>query len=183
MVIKNPNASEYLAPLKKLLPQGAYWEKLLEDEDSDIALICKARTHELAQFRSRMNALQKESFPNDASETLGDWERVYFGHENDGLGLEQRRTLLCVQKAGGINIAILRTIAEAYGGSISKVAIPYAPAAFGYAQFGLSCMASIAGMWVVLIHCSVREDERNNFEAAIANALLANQTVFFIYGE
>ena len=62
MVIKNPDAAEYIEPLKKLFPQGEYWDKLLSDEASDISLVCKVRAENLAEFKARMNQLQRETF-------------------------------------------------------------------------------------------------------------------------
>ncbi len=183
MVIKNPDAAEYIEPLKKLFPQGEYWDKLLSDEASDISLVCKARAESLAAFKARMNQLQLESFIDFVDETIDDWERIYFGYKNDGLELEQRRNLLRSQKFGGINIAILNTIAETYGGSVYKWDIPYTPAAFGHARFGLTYMSSIAGMWVVFVYCSVPETNRDGFETAVRRVMLANQTIFFVYGD
>ncbi|MBD5448330.1 MAG: DUF2313 domain-containing protein [Treponema sp.] len=183
MVIKNPDAAEYIEPLKKLFPQGEYWDKLLSDEASDISLVCKVRAENLAEFKARMNQLQRETFLDFADETIDDWERIYFGYKNDDLELEKRRSLLRAQKFGGINISILKTIAETYGGSVSKWEIPYMPAAFAHARFGLTYMSSIAGMWVVFVHCSVPETNRTGFETAVRRVMLANQTIFFVYGD
>ena len=113
MVIRDTTFDVYTKPLKKLFPKGEYWEKLLSDENSDVSLICKARAMSLAKFRERINQLQRESFPDISKETIGDWERIYFGYENKALNLEQRRSLLRVQKSGGININTIKTIAEA----------------------------------------------------------------------
>ena len=183
MVIRDTTFDVYTKPLKKLFPKGEYWEKLLSDENSDVSLICKARAMSLAKFRERIKQLQRESFPDIAKETIGDWERIYFGYENEALNLEQRRSLLRVQKSGGVNIDTIKTIAEAYGGAIYKWELPYKPAAFGHAQFGRDYMSSIAGMWVVFIHASVPDETKNDFEAAIRRAVLANQTIFFVYGD
>ncbi len=183
MVIKDTEAAAYIEPLKKLFPKGAYWDKLLSDENSDISLVCKARAETLAQFRTRMNQAQREAFPDFADETIGEWERVYFGYENEGLSLEQRRSLLRVQKSGGVNVSIIRTIAETYGGTVHGWEIPYTPAAFGHAQFGLTYMASIAGMWVVFIHATIPDENKSIFESAVRRAMLANQRIFFVYGD
>lgn len=84
MVIKNPDASEYIEPLKKLFPKGEYWDRLLSDPASDVSLVCAARAESLAAFKMRMNQLLRESLPDFADETIGDWERIYFGYENGG---------------------------------------------------------------------------------------------------
>lgn len=183
MVIKNPDASEYIEPLKKLFPKGEYWDRLLSDPASDVSLVCAARAESLAAFKMRMNQLLKESLSDFADETIGDWERIYFGYENGGLELEQRRSLLRIQRSGGINIGVLKTIAETYGGSVSKWEIPYTPAAFGHARFGLTYISSIAGMWVVFVHASLPQENKSSFEAAVRRAMLANQTIFFVYGD
>ena len=183
MVIKNPQAGEYIEPLKKLFPKGAYWNGLLSDPASDVSLICAARAETLAAFRARMNQLQRESFIDFADETISDWERIYFGYENDTLTLDQRRSLLRVVRSGGVNMAVMRQIAETYGGTFHSWKIPYTPAAFGHAQFGRDYMAGIAGMWVVFIYASVPTESRKGFEASVERAMLANQTIFFVYGE
>lgn len=183
MVLKNTEWTDYIEPLKKLFPKGDYWDKLLKDENSDVSLVCKARAKTLAKFRERIDQLQREAFPDSAAETIGDWERVYFGYENSGLSLEQRRSLLRIQKLGGISISIARAVAGTYGGTVRRWELPYSPAAFGHAQFGASYMSSIAGLWVVFMHVSVPEGSKEGFEAAIRRAMLANQTIFFIYGD
>lgn len=183
MVIKDSGPELYVGPLKKLFPKGEYWDRLLSDENSDVSLVCKARSRTLARFRERMNQLQRESFIDSADETIGDWERVCFGYENAGVELEQRRSLLRIRMSGCISISILKSIAEAFGGTVYKWEIPYRPAAFGHVQFGLTYMSSIAGLWVVFVHCSVPEESRKSFEAAVRDAMLANQTVFFVYGD
>ena len=183
MVIKDTEYTAYIEPLKKLFPKGEYWERLLQDENSDVSLVCRARAMTLAKFRERINQLQRESFPDIAAETIGDWERIYFGYENEGLNLEQRRSLLRVQKSGGVNINTIKTIAETYGGTIYKWEIPYKPAAFGHAQFGLTYMASIAGLWVVFIYASIPSELKGEFESAVRRIMLANQTIFFVYGD
>lgn len=183
MVIKDTEAAVYIEPLKKLFPKGAYWDKLLSDENSDISLICKARAESIARFRSRMNQLQRESLPDFADETIGDWERIYFGYENESLSLEQRRSLLSVQKLGSVSINSIKNIAETYGGKVHKWEIPYKPAAFGHARFGLDYMASVGGMWVVFIHASISENNKSGFEKSVRRAMLANQKIFFVYGD
>ena len=183
MVIKDSEWTDYIEPLKKLFPKGEYWDRLMKDESSDVSLVCKARAKTIAEFRRRINQLQRESFPDSADETIGDWERVYFGYENEGLSLEQRRSLLHIQRLGGMNISIARAIADTYGGTILRWEIPYTPAAFCHAQFGASYMPGIAGLWVVFMHASVPESSRASFEAAIRRAMLANQTIFFVYGD
>lgn len=184
MDIKTPGADEYLEPLKKLFPQGSYWDNLLSDSASDISLVCKARSESIADFRTRINQLLRESFPARSDETIGDWERVYFGYEKSGAGLDIRRTLLITQTAGnGINIEKLNLIAQGFGGSASILEIPYRPAAFGHAQFGLTYMSTVAGMWVVFVYCSVPKPNRSDFESAVKSGMLANQTIFFIYGD
>ena len=107
MVIKNPDASEYIEPLKKLFPKGEYWDRLLSDPASDVSLVCAARSESLAAFKMRMNQLLRESLPDFADETIGDWERIYFDYENGGLELEQRRSLLRMQRSGVINIGVV----------------------------------------------------------------------------
>ena len=183
MVIKDAAPETYVGPLRKLFPKGEYWDKILADKDSDVSLICKARARTIAEFRNRMNQLQRESLPDFANETIGDWERIYFGYENTSLSLEQRRSLLRIQKNCGVNIESIKVIANTYGGEIHKWEIPYKPAAFGHAQFGTSYMASIGGMWVVFIHASVPADNRTDFEKSIRRAMLANQKIFFVYGD
>lgn len=183
MVIKDTEYESYIEPLKKMFPKGVYWDKLLSDENSDISLVCKARAATLSKFRARMNQLLKEANLSSADETISDWERIYSETENNYLPLENRRALLSVQKNGGINVSRIRDIAEIYDGSFHNWEIPYTPAAFGHAQFGLSCMSSVAGMWVVFIYASVPEKNRKNFEQSIRKVMLANQKIFFVYGD
>lgn len=184
MDIKTADAAEYLEPLKKLFPQGAYWDNLLSDSASDISLVCKARSESIADFRARIDQLQRESFCAQSDETISDWERVYFGYNNGDVELKTRRNLLIMQKTGnGINFSKLNFIAQDYGGAVSSWEIPYRPAGFGHAQFGLTYMSAIAGMWAVFVYCSVPKSKRSDFESAVKSVMLANQTIFFVYGD
>ncbi|MEI5604565.1 hypothetical protein, partial [Streptomyces brasiliscabiei] len=76
MDIKNSETSEYESALKKLLPQGSYWENLIADDRGDLSLVIKERAMRLSEFRSRMNQLLREAFPVSAKETISDWERA-----------------------------------------------------------------------------------------------------------
>ena len=181
MVINDKSKLTYIEPLKKMFPKGSYWDKLLSDENSDLSLICKARAESLATFRSRINQLQIESYPDSAEETIEDWERIYFGYENRGLTLIQRKNLLKVQQSGVININVIKMIAKTYDGEVHKWEIPYKPAIFGHTQFGLNYMASVAGFCVVFIHASVEKENRASFESSVKKTMLANQRIFFIY--
>lgn len=183
MVIRNAEVLEYVEPLKKMFPKGAYWDKLLSDENSDVSLVCRARAEAIALFRSRMNQLQREAWPDWADETISDWERVCLGETNPGIGLSERRDILRRQRNEKILPDIVRSIAETYGGTLHGWELPYRPAAFGHAQFGRARIPTIAGMWVVFVHATIPFDKREYFEMSVKSVLLANQTLFFVYGD
>lgn len=174
-------ADKYAAALKKLLPRGSYWDNLLADVGSDVSVVCVARAQELANFRQRMDKLMQESYPSSADETMERWEKVYLDCVNDTLPMKQRRVLLLANKSGNISVNSLKTIARAYGASISYVEYPYSPAAFGHTAFG-SYMASPASQSVIFVHAEAENSARADFEQAVSKALLANQIIFFFYG-
>lgn len=183
MDLGNGTTDEYLVALKKLLPQGSYWDKILENANGDVPLVLSARAESLAAFKKRMNDALLESYPDFATETLEDWERIYLDSTNEGLAADSRRTLLRGRRAGGVNIAILRAIAEAYGATIKSVEFPYTPAMFARTQFGLSFMSPPAGLWVAFIYAICADENRDKFESAVRQAMLAHQVLFFVYGD
>ena len=69
-------SAEYESAIKKLFPQGEYWDRQFADPESDVSLFCKAKAPELFKFRKRMEALQNESFVETTEELVADWERV-----------------------------------------------------------------------------------------------------------
>ena len=82
---------EYTESLKKMLPQGSYWEKIKADENSDMNLILSGMAKDIRSFRLEMSQLLREAYPATAEETLESWERVRLGTTNPDLPTENRR--------------------------------------------------------------------------------------------
>ena len=109
------SADEYAAAIKKLFPQGAYWDAQFDNPESDLSQWVKAKAKELYHFRSRFADLITESTPKTAKNTLDDWERVLLGAVNPSLPPELRRSLLLARRRGHIDRTVLQEIAALYG--------------------------------------------------------------------
>ena len=143
--------AEYETAVRKLFPQGEYWDRQLADPESDVSLFCKAKIPELVNFRRRMEALQGESFPETTTELIADWERVLLDSVFPKLGLVQRRLQLSSMWYVRLNRAALQKIAEIYELTIADVYFPYRPGFFGFSSFGNSYIGNPATFSVLFL--------------------------------
>jgi hypothetical protein len=130
-------AEAYENAIKKLFPQGGYWDARFADAESGASLFVKAKAGELVRFRSRMDALKAESVIETTDELIAEWERVLLGYVTAGHDINGRRLLLKSKRDVKLNRAELRKIAEMYGLSIRDVVFPFRPAFFGHARFAM----------------------------------------------
>jgi hypothetical protein len=178
-------ADEYAAALQKLFPHGEYWDNQFAEAESDVYLFCKAKADELIRFRARMTALQAESVIETTTELIADWERVFLGHGNPDLAVEQRRLVLTMNRDIRPTRVELQKIASGYGLSITDITFPYKPAFCGFSRFHQR-LAGPIGFSVLLFSVTQSElmDEQliRDFEQAIQAIVLANHIVYFKYG-
>jgi hypothetical protein len=127
----------YEKAVKKLFPQGGYWDARFADSESGASLFAQTKAGELARFRSRMDALKAESVIETADELIAEWERVLLGYVTAGLPLNERRLLLKSKRDARLNRAELRKIAGMHGLSIRDIVFPFRPAFFGHARFAM----------------------------------------------
>jgi hypothetical protein len=143
--------AQYENAIRKLFPQGGYWEGQFADPESDASLFIKAKAAELKRFRERMGALLDESMPESTTELISDWERVLLDSVFSNLDLNQRRLQLRTRDGLRLNRAELQKIAAMFGLNIQDVAIPYRPRCFGFAKFGQERVGSILTFSVLRI--------------------------------
>ena len=176
------SADEYAAAIKKLFPQGAYWDAQFDNPESDLSQWVKAMAEELYHFRSRFADLIAESTPKTAKNTLDDWERVLLGAVNPSLPPELRRSLLLARRRGHIDRTVLQEIAALYGAKIRRVYFPYKSAFCGHTRAGINRMCSPASFSTVFIEAEIQNPARKvDFENVIKASLLANMIVYFFY--
>jgi uncharacterized protein YmfQ (DUF2313 family) len=184
IAIQSPE--RYEASLRKLFPQGAYWDRQFADPQSDCSLFCKAKLDEFIRFRKRMSDLQNESMIQSAVETLDDWERALMGNIiSTGLTTGQRQTQLVAAKTGNVSMTVIKEIARVYGITITDIRFPFRPAFFGFSRFGIDRASSPAAFSVLFIYTAATPDgtTRAQFEKQLAGRLLVNYIVYFMYGE
>jgi len=174
--------AQYKNAVKKLFPQGDYWDEQFADPESDTSLFVEAKAAELIRFRERMSAVFDESKPETTTELIADWERILLGDVFSNLGIEQRRLQFEAINDSNLNRAVLQKTAAMFGMNILDVTIPYRPRCFGFAQFGQERIGSILTFFVIQIVATAAGIEvKNRFEKAVKNKLLANQIPFFYY--
>jgi hypothetical protein len=177
-------AEDYAAALRKLFPQGDYWDTQFADPASDVSLFCHAKAAELIRFRARMNALQAESVIETTQECIADWERVLLGQVTTGLDVEQRRLWLLSNRDIQPTRVELQKIAGRYGLSITEITFPYTPAFFGFARFNQRICGPIgfSVLRFVIGQSEPPEAQRiRDFEDDITALMLANQIIYFNY--
>jgi hypothetical protein len=134
--------AEYEASVKKLFPQGDYWDRQFADPESDVSLFCKAKLPELINFRRRMEALQNESFVDKTEELIADWERVLLDSVYPKLSLTQRRLQLNQMWTIRLNRAEFQKVADMFDLTIADVYFPYRQGFFGFSHFAKSYIGS-----------------------------------------
>lgn len=171
----------YANSLKKLLPKGSYWNKVLNNPTSDVSLVLMARAEEIARFTDRSQELKKESIMQTASETLDEWEKIYLGYTNQHFTKEKRRSILLSLKNYNLTTSLLKKLAKNYGVTIIRVLLPYQSCFFGHSSF-VSFMGNPATLSVVFIYCELSEESiQANFEEAVKAVMLSNKIVYFFY--
>jgi uncharacterized protein YmfQ (DUF2313 family) len=180
--------ARYESAVKKLFPQGDYWDGQFADPSSDVSLFAKAMVDGLVRFRSRMSDLQNESRIETTVELIASWERVLLGEVTHGKTLEKRREILFSKEDTNFNLVKLQKTAERYGFAITEISFPYRPGFFGFTRFNQR-VGNPAVFSVLLITVSRSdsslpdwETAKNEFEQAIKSRLLVNQIVYFDYG-
>jgi hypothetical protein len=144
-------SAQYEHAVRKLFPQGDYWDKQFADLESDISLFAKAKLEELIRFRGRMNALLGESRIETTEELIADWERVLLGEVTYGKTLEEQRLFLKSKQDNKLNRAKLQKIADMYGLTITGITFPYRPAFFSHTFFNTSFLGGPVCFSVLLI--------------------------------
>lgn len=172
--------NEYTKAIKKLFPQGAYWDSLLKNSKSDLNKTIDAKANSLLTYRLRVMDLKKEAFLNTCNETIADYERAYLDSSNAHLSLQQRKSLLKAQKNGQINIKTLKNLAKIYEAEIFRISCPFTEYFFAHSFFG-DFMASPAAKNVVFIHAQAPKAVRADFENAIESTLFAFYIIYFFY--
>lgn len=145
------SAEQYEASIRRLFPQGAYWDEQFADPESDTSLFAKAKAASLVQFRNRMSVLQAESMVDTTDELIADWERVYLGEVSVGLDLEERRLLIKSKFDLKLNIEELRKATAMFGLNLLSVVFPFRSAFFGHSPFNTSAIGSPVVFSVLLI--------------------------------
>jgi hypothetical protein len=206
MELITASLQQYEEAVKKLFPQGAYWDAQFADPQSDASRFCTAKAAAIFRFRSRMNALCNESLPSAAAEMIDDWERVLLGELFPGLPLYRRREFLC-SWTPHINKREIRRIGEKHRVSVFDVTFPRSSssfplvhaylegdplalaksivlkmlggAKFGSAGCGADRLAFISDEYA--LHLFNEAGICLPFETEIQSTMLANQTAGFQY--
>jgi len=176
------SSMQYENAIKKLFPQGAYWEEQFADPKSDVSLFVRAKIDELIRFRGRMSNLYYESRTETCKELIEDWERVLLNKLNIGKTRPERQELLLLKGNDNLNFAMLQNLAEVYGFNIVDIFF-YRPAFFGFSCFGINRIASPAFWQVIIFYVDTcgSSDQIAQFEASLQANLLAGSIPQFFY--
>lgn len=168
--------------IKALFPQGEYWERQLQNADSDISLWIKAHAEQVYQYKKLFSNILQEASPKTAYKTIENWERVLIGIINSTLSIEERRKVLMTRKKGFVNQSVLDGIASIFSAKIIRMYVPYRSAFFAHTRIGTNRMCSPTSFSLLYIHVHITDNERKSeFESTLCATLLANNIVKFFY--
>jgi uncharacterized protein YmfQ (DUF2313 family) len=184
MGLKIAAPETYQASIRRLFPQGDYWDKQFSGTQSDCNAFVQAKTASVLYIRGRMSNLLDEGFIPTATETIEEWEKTLTGGITVNLTIEQRRQRLLASRCVCLTRSVIKNIAEIYGITVSTIELPYKPAFFGFSRFGVDRLASPASFSVVFIRCSAISDEsaQIDFETQLRKIALANYIIYIFYG-
>jgi uncharacterized protein YmfQ (DUF2313 family) len=185
MGIAIASKTQYEDAVRRLFPQGEYWDAQLADPKSDTSLFVQAKAAELMRLRQRMSALLDESKMETTTELIADWERVYLDAVFPNLDINQRRLQLKLKDDLKLNRAELQKIAAMFGFAIKNIQMPYRPAFFGFTRFGVERAASPAAWQVIHIFVITQgnNDQIVQFEGLIRKMLFASHIPYFFYND
>jgi hypothetical protein len=172
MGITVASEARYEDAVRRLFPQGEYWDAQFADPQSDVNLFCKAKAREIIKLRKRMRDLFAESGYETAVETISDWERVLLGYMNIHLPLEERRHMLSTKKNPVINRIVITGIADKYGLKLLDIVFPFKPSFFGVSKFGSSIFSRPAFFSVFFIISAFNGGDIKNEAKGRVNQLL-----------
>jgi uncharacterized protein YmfQ (DUF2313 family) len=184
MGLKVAAPETYQASIRRLFPQGDYWDKQFSNAQSDCNAFVQAKTAAVLYIRGRMNDLLDEGFIPTATEMIEEWEKAITGGVTVNLTIEQRRQQLLFSRHVSLTRSVIKNIAEIYGITVLNIVIPYKPAFFGFSRFGIDRIASPAAFSVLYIYCSAIDDEsvKATFEQQLKQQVLANYIIYIFYG-
>jgi hypothetical protein len=168
MGIAAASKERYENAVKKLFPQGGYWNEQFADPESDVSLFVQAKTAELIKFRERMGALLEESKPESTTELIGDWERVLLDGVFPNLDINQRRIQLQSKTGLNLNRAELQKTAAMFGLNIRDITFPSRPRFFGFALFARERIGSFLAFSVFRIAVTEAGMEAKRWQAVKA---------------
>jgi uncharacterized protein YmfQ (DUF2313 family) len=174
---------QYEDSVRRLFPQGEYWDAQFADPQSDTSLFAKAKVAELTGLRQRMSVLLDESKMETTTELIDGWERVYLDAVFSNLDINQRRLQLKFKNGLKLNRAELQKTAKMFDFFITDMRMPYRPAFFGFSRFGIERIDSPAAWQVIhfFIVTQSNDAQTAQFENAIRARLLANHIPYFFY--
>jgi uncharacterized protein YmfQ (DUF2313 family) len=183
MGIAIKSEEQYEDSVRRLFPQGEYWDSQFADPQSDTSLFAKAKVAELMRLRQRMSVLLDESKMETTTELIDDWERVYLDAVFSNLDINRRRLQLKLNSDLKLNCAELQKTARMFGFFITNMRMPYRPAFFGFSRFGIERIASPAAWQVIHFFIDTQSNvaQAAQFENAIRAILLANHITYFFY--
>ena len=162
MGMKTAGEKNYSTAIRQLFPMGEYWEKQFANPESDVNLFCEAKSREIILFKKRMIDLLAESKSGTSVETIGDWERIFIGHQNINLTLFERRNMLETNRVSQVNKIVISAVAEIYGFKLIDIIFPFKASFFGFSKFGASVFSRPAFFSVFYIVAEFQDDEIKN---------------------
>jgi hypothetical protein len=166
--------AQYENAVKKLFPQGAYWDGQFSDPASDVSIFIKAKADELTRFRGRMGSLCDESRPETAGELIEDWERALLGYLNGRLPLEERRRKIIEKESPPVSRSLIAGVAEGYGLTLADIIFPFKASFFGFSKFGRSVFSRPAFYSVFYIITAFQDEDLRTEAAGRVTALVKN---------
>lgn len=197
---------KYFEAVKSLYPQGLFFEKQFEDDNSDLSKIAKCQAKNIYELQKEIYKLWLEARLETCTEdTIEDYERIIIGYTTEGLSLFDRKVnIICQQNqlikddlsTNQIKLILLsmkeksymdkdtinEIIKDDYQANIIDIEYKFDCSAFGHAQCGHTQLYNYHAFSVVLISLTIEKEERKKeLESFLKTFFTANKIIFFDY--
>lgn len=175
---------QYFNAVKSLYPQGLFFERQFENNNSDIYKLVKVQSEIIYNFKKELNKLWLESRLETCTEdTIEDYERILSGILRPDITLEERKAILLIQNKSKIDIESLnKIINKNYTANILSIDEKIKPSLFGFTKFGQDRIFNYRAFCAVMISLTIDDpSKKQELENFLETMFISNKIIIYNY--
>lgn len=175
---------KYFEAVKSLYPEGLFFEKQFEDENSDLSKLARSQAKNIYEFKKELKRLWLEARLETCTEdTIEHYEKLLTGIIRNDLNLEERKSILLVQSKNNIDIDTLNLIANKYyTADILSIKEKFDVSAFAHSKFGQTRIFNYRAFCIVMISLIIEDpSKQQELESFFNTMFMANKVIIYNY--